>query len=132
MENLAGDYGCDPKIAAELEQAGVTLVLHSERLRREVPASITGQLTQNGKPVFEFVRAWYYWEVTGSFPMKIARELYKDTVGHKAIRVNGSAGNKNPDTTPSDGRPRVWCYHIDTQEGLNLFVVTLKKHGLID
>jgi hypothetical protein len=84
---------------------------------------------------FRFRRAWYYWMVSGYVPLNVAMEMYADPVGKKDIRVDGHCGCPSPDEY--QGRPLIagqHCinsYHIDSQEGLNLFAATLKKHNLV-
>jgi len=128
MRNLAGDRNCDAEIRNELVQAGIKIVQHRERLRSEVPASITGKLG-----IFEFERAWYYWMVSGNVPLAVAQEMYENPVGKQDVRVIGHCGCPPPHewTTLVKDRPVITHYHIDSQEGLNLFVATLKKHGLV-
>lgn len=134
MKNLAGNSGCDPHIVAELQAAGIDLVHHTSPLKQEVPASVTGRLTKNGKPVFEFTRAWYYWVVGGRVPLDVARELYANPIGATDVRVVGHCGCPPPEdwVTIIKGKRYVFGYHIDSQEGLNLFVTTLKERGLVD
>jgi hypothetical protein len=155
MNNLAGRYDCDRFITAELTQAGIEIVKHTEVLRNEVPATITGKLG-----IYEFVRGWYYWMVSGNVPLAIAQEMYADPIGRKNVRVAGDCGCPPPEqwafptrevlaTIPgmdnvtygdlarmcNSGEisaPRfVRSYHIDTQKGLDLFVKTLQFHNLV-
>jgi len=85
---------------------------------------------------FVFVRAWYYWTVSGYVPLEIAEDLYDSTWGRQAVRVGGHAGNYDPkkyyDLRRIAGQLCVPNYHIDNQEGLNLFVNVIKDHGLVD
>ena len=130
MKNLAGRKDCDKFIKQELTEAGIEIVLLPEPTSREVPFSISGRLRN-----FTFERAWYYWVVKGDVPLHIAKELYADPVGCKDVRVCGHCGcpppedwlggfykkwhdEHTPDTIPS--------YHIDSQEGLNLFTAMLR------
>lgn len=174
MRNLAGDKECDRCIRAELDEAGIERVKLSERLKREVAASIVGKLGP-----FLFERAWYYWVVKGPVPLVVADEMYAHPVGNKDVRVAGHCGCPPPsewahyfdgDGVPLRSDPKgekeaehkaflaahpdwfadepaaairfvpdaaavaaravVESYHIDSQEGLNLFVETIRRHGL--
>jgi hypothetical protein len=86
---------------------------------------------------FIFCRAWYYWIVTGFVPLHVAEELYADPIGKKDVRVSGHCGCPAPKEWIKDrqliaGHQCVESYHIDSQEGLNLFVRTLRAHSLVD
>jgi len=160
MKNLAGNTGCDPILRQELQTAGIEIVEHDSPLPREVPASVTGQLTRKGEVGFTFTRAWYYWVVSGDVPLKVAKKMYQDPVGKKDIRVAGHCGCPPPEQwafpkvdvlrkrnllSVTFGELAEMCnrgeikaprfvstYHIDSQKGLNLFVRTMKKHKLAD
>ncbi len=156
MINLAGIEECDVTIRIELEKAGIDIYNIKEPGRSEVPYTLYGGL--GGKPLdeegqgfmdrhgimvdtmkgfvsFTFERAWYYWVVKGYVPLDIAVEMYENPNGRKDIRVAGHCGCPHP----ADWKVRykvcgmnvVDSYHIDTQEGLNYFVETLKKHNLV-
>ena len=96
----------------------------------EVPYHIIGNLG-NGK--FIFKRAWYYWIIKGNVPLKIAKKMYADPIGKIDVRVAGHCGCPPPEKMcyKIDGKKYVTSYHIDSQEGLNLFVRTLKEEGII-
>jgi len=51
--------------------------------------------------------------------------VFKDEVPEIMKRQNF----RFSDDPGKEGKPYVECYHIDSQEGLNLFIATLKKHG---
>lgn len=95
---------------------------------------------------YVFVRAWYYWVVRGPVPLPIARKLYEHSIGKKDVRVAGHCDCPSPNEE-EDGRilwaspyegpygeegAAVYTYHIDSQEGLDLFVKTLQEHGLTE
>jgi hypothetical protein len=120
MRNLAGDRECDTVIAGELALTGIELV-HGKRSDYEVAASITGKL---GK--FVFTRAWSYWIVGGKVPLGVANKLYR--LNKEKIRSGGDCACRSPETWAREGF--IDTYHIDSQEGLNLFVKTIKEHGL--
>ena len=88
---------------------------------------------------FVFYRNWYYYVATGHVPMDVAIELYEHPVGRKDVRVEGHCGCPDPRDYPPvqksvlvAGKRCVSCYHIDSQEGLNLFVEVLRKHKLFE
>lgn len=153
MKNLAGVQECDQYIRKELEEAGITAI-PVEQVAGEVSYSIEGQLS-----CFRFSRAWYYWVVDGDVPLEVANEMHATEIGKKDIRVAGHCGRPEPkewafpkeeiieelglmNTTFGElaemcnkgeiDAPRfVSEYHIDSQEGLNLFAETIKRHQLM-
>jgi len=90
----------------------------------EVPYHIIGVLGD-----ITFKRAWYYWRVQGNVPLKIAKKMYEDPIGKKDVRVSGHCGCPPPKEwcDKIEGKKYVTSYHIDSQEGLNLFVKTIKE-----
>lgn len=119
MRNLAGVPDAGAYIVLELIGAGVLPVLHDGMVQHsEVPTRVTGALGP-----FTFERLWYYYAARGSVPLAVARELYDHPIGRRYVRVDGYAGNREPSG-------RIDVYHIDSQDGLNLFVETLRRHGL--
>lgn len=74
---------------------------------------------------FTFERYWRYYVVDGHVPAEAAAELYADPVGHTDIRVDGMSGGCAP------GAMGCSEYHIDSTQGLRLFVATLRRHGLV-
>ncbi len=156
MRNLAGVENCDTYISKELEKAGITPYNLGKVTFDEVPYTIYGGL--GGRPLsntsqeymksngfseefmkglvsFIFTRAWYYWRVSGYVPLAVAEEMYENPNGVKDIRVAGNCGCPPPSEWLVHhkicGMDVVGSYHIDTQEGLNYFVETLKKHNLL-
>jgi len=140
--NLAGNQYCDDWIEKELIAAGITissgrknwkkyrakyrLIIEGQKSlyesesyiymnNSEVPFHIMGKL--NG---FIFERDWYYYRVKGKVPFEIAKKIYDDPIGKKKVRVNGNAGRIAP-------KGDIDSYHIDNQEGLNLFVKYIKE-----
>ena len=86
---------------------------------------------------FSFYRNWYYYVVSGYVPMEAAIELYEHPIGKKDVRVEGHCGCPDPreycaNTPLIAGHRCVSCYHIDSQEGLNLFVDVLRRHKLFE
>ena len=106
--------------------------IHKYRSNSEVPYHIIGNL---GDGQFIFKRAWYYWIVRGNVPLKIAKKLYEDPIGKEDVRVNGNCGCPPPkgrSVNKGKGIGKViTTYHIDSQEGLNLFVRVLKEEGVV-
>jgi hypothetical protein len=90
-----------------------------EMPRREVPSMVEGKF---GK--FTFARAWTYWIVIGPMPLFAAREMYNNPVGATDVRIDGNC------TCPEPRDAIIYSYHIDSQEGLNLFTATIRKYGL--
>lgn len=152
MKNLAGVQNCDEYIRIELQKADVPII-EEARSSSEVPYTLHGELGP-----FIFRRAWYYWMVSGDVPLLIAEELYNNPNGVKDIRAAGHCGAPHPkewampkfENLPKAfehityGEIASMCnkgilnverfvsnYHIDTQEGLNFFVQTLRKHNLV-
>ena len=91
MRNLAGDANRNEEIERELARAGINIV-RGEKVHPDITIPISGELGS-----FKFQREWAYWVVTGLVPIAVARELYKDPVGVKNIRVVGHAGCPEPD-----------------------------------
>lgn len=91
MRNLAGNQDCDKYIREELEAAGIPVVALPRRSDREVPALLEGCLIP-----YRFVRAWYYWVVSGPVPLAVAEEMYADPEGRKSVRVDGHCGCPPP------------------------------------
>lgn len=156
MRNLAGQDDCDIYIREELEKAGIMPFALSEPGRSEVPYTVFGclgakSLSEEDQRFFDrmgttlefaatmssfvFSRAWYYWCVSGYVPLPIAEEMYANPNGIKDIRVAGHCACPPPSEWLAHhkvcGMDVVDSYHIDTQEGLNYFVQTMIKHGLV-
>ena len=126
MINLAGDNNCDSHIMQELKEAGIEWQEYGPRLHLEVPSGIIGCAYG-----WLFTRAWYYWVAKAGdgvvLPFNLADELYEQ---NKDVRVAGHCGAP----APREWYRLPWCvgvdlYHIDTQEGLNLFVKYLQRHA---
>ena len=157
MINLAGVEDCDITIRYELAKAGIDIYNIKEPGRSEVPYTLYGGLggfipmdeetqgymDRHGIMVdvmksfvsFTFERAWYYWMVNGYVSLDIAVEMYENPNGRNDIRVAGHCACPHPVDWKVKhkvcGMNVVDHYHIDTQEALNYFVDTLKKHKLI-
>lgn len=150
--NMAGVTECDRWIEKELHEAGIPIrsgfenwrlregtkvntgiivvknlgdYIHKYRSKSEVPYHVIGNL---GDGKFIFKRAWYYWMVRGNVPLKIANKLYENPIGARDVRVAGHCGCPPPKkwTQRINGKRCVTSYHIDSQEGLNLFVEAVK------
>lgn len=83
---------------------------------------------------FMFQRRWYYWSVTGYVPLAVAEEMYHHPDGKDKVRAGGDANSSPPSEHLLDrlvcGMQVVNAYHIDSQEGLNLFAKTMREHKL--
>jgi len=153
MINLAGVEDCDVTIRIELEKAGINIYNLAEPIDREVAYTLyggiggksldedaQGYMDRHGIMVetmkdfvsFTFERAWL---VRGYVPLDIAVEMYENPNGRKDIRVAGHCACPHPADWKVKhkvcGMNVVDHYHIDTQEALNYFVATLKKHNLV-
>lgn len=120
MRNLAGEttLHADAHIEDELKEACIP-IFKGDSAEGEVMASLAGK---HGK--FRFKRAWSYWVVNGPVSVELAWELYNDPRGRYDVRVAGHCGCPEPTvpwTTVVDGIDSVTEYHIDSQDGLNLF-----------
>ena len=69
----------------------------------------------------------YYFELEGTVPADIARELQQHPIGRTEIRVDGYGGLPEDWPVKAD----VDVFHIDSWAGLYVFVKTLQKHGLV-
>lgn len=121
--NRAGTFSDnDEVLAAELEQAGITIVRFEPlRDRNEVKTSVRGTL--HG---WEFERAWYYWIASGPGIELAAAERLHAAHG-RTVRVEGDCTSPSP-------RERLHglacgLYHVDDQEGLNALADTIR--GLV-
>lgn len=75
MRNLAGNNQADRFIKEELLLAGISPI-QGERVAKEVPYSITGQLLE-----WSFQRAWYYWVASAprgmGLPLEVAVQMHE-------------------------------------------------------
>lgn len=120
MKNLAGasTLHADAHIEDELKEACIP-IFKGDPAKGEVTASLVGE---HGR--FRFERVWSYWVVNGPVSVELAWELYNDPRGRYDVRVAGHCGCPEPVdpwTTVVDGIDSVTEYHIDSQDGLNLF-----------
>lgn len=142
--NMAGVTDCDRWIEKELHEAeipirsgfenwslrkgtkrskGIMIVkdwedyIYKYRSKSEVPYHVIGNL-EDGKLLF--TRAWYYWVVKGTVKYKVAKKIFKHPIGKRDVRAYGHIGCIKP-------KRGVGGYHIDSQEGLNLFVKMVKE-----
>ncbi len=127
------------ELREELVTAGIEVVEPTEEVAARLKAEgyfttyVTGQLHRQGKPVMEFKRCWYYWEVNGRIPYRAAMALWRNPVGRQYVRAAGVSGGDDPrNWMDHDSRGAyIETYHIDTQEGLSLFVATLRKYKVV-
>mgnify|MGYP000884834303 CR=1 FL=1 len=124
--NLAGNKFCDLFIRAELSIAGITINQQPQG-NSEVPYTLFGTVDAFGEQ-FVFKRAWYYWTVKGNVPFKVAKALYDDPEGKQTVRVVGHCGCPPPEQWVDfvDNKPVISSYHIDSLQGLILFVKKIK------
>jgi hypothetical protein len=128
MKNLAGEETADVDIRKELQHAGIT-INEVPKGRTEVPYTLIGKLPCKNGGEFKFTRAWYYWVVSGPVPLNVAKVLYSTAVGKRDVRVVGHCGCPPPEEWVENGF--INSYHIDSQEGLDFFVKTLRKHNIV-
>jgi hypothetical protein len=78
----------------------------------------------------QFERYWRYWVARGPVPLSVARELYADPIGKESVRADGHCGCPPPEEWVEwvDGEPCVTAYHIDTAEGLALFIGKMRSY----
>jgi len=148
------------QIRVELESAGISIIPLSGPQQKftEVPYAMIGALGSQ-KMVneylkmtrlldsesidslcenleFVFVRRWSYWSVTGYVPLDTAVKMYRDPIGKRDVRVAGHCGCPPPEEwiLPKlvAGQEVVTNYHIDSQEGLNLFVRSVVEDKLVN
>lgn len=120
MRNLAGSTTAhtDAYIEDELAEANIP-AFRSKASKGEVPASLRGE---HGP--YRFERVWYYWVVHGPVPVELAWEMYEDPRGRYDVRIAGHCGCPEPVDPWIRKRKAgdvVDEYHIDSQDGLNLF-----------
>jgi hypothetical protein len=130
MQNLAGDKEANEVIRAELSAAGITVNDTGSLIPGEVLTTILGALGP-----FKFRRLWYYWSVTGDVPLSVAEAMYETPIGRRDVRVAGHCGCPPPSEWAERRRGVglvVKSYHIDTAEGLKLFVDTVRAAGLVE
>jgi hypothetical protein len=129
MRNLVGETTghADAYIEDELNEARIPHFRDKVSVG-EVKASRKGTARGAKKPPFDkfeykFERSWYYWVVKGPVPIELAWELYNDPRGRYDVRVVGHCNCPEPEcyTEVVDGIDCVTMYHIDSQDGLNLF-----------
>lgn len=134
MINLAGPWSAekDYVIEMELRAAGIEPVKRDKPLG-EVQSKVTGKLGG-----FTFERAWYYYRVSGLVPIAMAREMYADPIGQRDVRAAGDCACRPPEqwarayATAGGFVVCVDHYHIDSAEGLALFVRMAHKHGVVE
>lgn len=132
MRNLAGarssvrfgEGEVDTCIRQELTEAGIGIHHVPLEHSQEVQFTLIGKLGQ-----FVFKRGWYYWRVSGDVPIAVARKIYANPVGAKDVRAAGHCCCPTPEEVAHGGV--VDHYHIDSQEGLNLFTKIIRESGLV-
>lgn len=162
MIDLYQFVDCDVYIKAELLYSGIRPITHKVPMLGRVPARVTGRLTKDGVPVFNFIRAWDHWMVQGFVPLEVGLEIYNhpSRLGRLDISVIGDASHRSPLERAKPnykemqrlGLYKEWqtiqqCeqvarehnipwgidyYHIETLAALVFFVNILKNRGLAD
>ncbi len=135
MKNLAENPEADKYTKLELTAAGIPIVRSKQPQRGEVPTCLSGILTKDGQQVFTFYRAWYYWTIRGDVPLAVAQEIYSNPIGLQDVRADGDCACRPPETWATKngvGELIVDLYHIDSVEGLKLFVDVIRNYKLAD
>lgn len=121
MRNLAGFSlrHTDAYIEDELTEACIPIESRRVPDHPEIKTTLYGRTEQ-----YVFERVWSYWIVHGPVPIETAWEMYNDPRGEISVRVAGHCGCPEP-VDPwirhREAGDVVDEYHIDTQDGLNLF-----------
>ncbi len=159
MKNLAGDRDCDRTIESELTQAGIEILKLPGSLNLEVPASIIGILgpfkfsrawyywEAEGKVPLAVANEMYETEIGRKFirvaghagcppPHEWAFPELDDSLASQLTALGLDCPTYDEiaellDSGQITGDRFVNPYHIDSQEGLNLFAATLRKHDLV-
>lgn len=137
MKNLANVKNCDETIVAELREADA-FILTIPRSVGEVAYTKVGSVSN-----WLLHREWRYWVARASspddgLPLSVAIDMHNKPYDSKdsseltygaVIRVKGHSSGTSPKNWPNDAG-KIDLYHIDTQEGLNEFVRTVKLLSL--
>lgn len=131
FDNVWQFLECDDLVRKELEAVGAKVVMYDDG------TAPSGYLTkdQGNAVAFNFTRKRSYWQIDGVVALAIAQLLYKDPVGQYEIRAMGDAGARPPESWvefDGNGSPIITRYHIDSPEGLALFVHVIRENGLAD
>ncbi|MFA5714956.1 MAG: hypothetical protein WC998_04415 [Candidatus Paceibacterota bacterium] len=159
MINLAGVKTCDETIQQELKEAGIKAVMVGKRERREVPSEYIG--VSNNFIFTRAWYYWVVTGYMPLQYAKEMYEKYKDlnirVAGHCGNpppeewckpknhvercqpivdqfwdhKISHEECDERCRELRKQGDQFVDCYHIDTQEGLNCFVETIKNNGII-
>ena len=111
FSNLAGREDCDRYIRQELERCGIQVIEGERSDHPDVKTTVTG-LLKIGDQEFNFTRLWYYYNVSGMIPIRIANLMYADPVGKTDIRSGGHCGCPAPTEYGSE-----WL-HPDGRQGI--------------
>jgi hypothetical protein len=116
--NLAGVAATTANmfVRVELAKAQIPAFHVERRCKREVLASVVGSMRFHNGLKVTFNRAWYYWEVKLSRPIKFEDACRLNESWKEQIRVDGFAGGTEP------RQSGVSSYHVDSQAGLNTLV----------
>lgn len=125
MRNLVGQTTRHADAYVEDELTEACIPIGKNLHHGEVQTSLRGECED-----YIFTRAWTYWVVTGPVPIDVAWEMYNDPRGAKDVRVAGHCGCPEPAEPwirKREAGDVVDSYHIDTQDGLNLFAEKVLK-----
>jgi len=87
--------------------------------KKEVPTNYYGKIQW-----ILFERAWSYWVVSNlKMPLETAWKIFNEPISN-CIRAFGHCGCVEPTW---NNNQYVDCYHVDSQEGLNLLVKYIKE-----
>ena len=116
--NYAGVDNIDDDLAAELNLAGITVMVLPFEQGGEVKTKVIGSV--HG---WSFDRLWYYWSAKGpGIPCDVATDLWNKD---KTVRVDGHCASPSPvEWFNGFG---VGSYHIDTPEGLKALADVIKS-----
>jgi len=155
MINLAGNQDCDKQIKEELNQAGIPIIGLLGRMNSEVPARVIGVFNGftfqrawyywvvEGYMPLEYAKQLYdnYHHldirVAGNCG-NVKPEEWSECKGYKKLceyhvnrylnkEINMDELEKIGEKIRLDGDQFVTSYHIDTQEGLNIFAKMVQK-----
>jgi len=159
MNNLAGVKTCDEAIKQELKEAGIKAVNVGRRENREVPSEYIGIFNNfvfsrawcywivTGYMPLKYAQHIYknYKDLNirvaghcGNPPPEewcepkdmneLCNPIANDYLSHK---ISSEECHAKCNAIRSQGEQFVTNYHVDTQEGLNRFVETVKNNGII-
>jgi hypothetical protein len=117
-----------PVALAELFRAGIVAADVDSDLKAGDKSQRAHVVAQLGD--LRLSRYWRYWVSKGPVPIEVALRLYADPAGRATVRVAGSCTCPPPAEWVEvvDGKPCITTYHVDSEEGLKLFVAAMQAH----